>query len=1467
MESEHTRSTQDERYALIQASQGGHCDVVRQLLKGEAEVNTFTQNGRTPLMAASQSGHCDVVRLLLERDAEVNTVTQGGSNALMFASQKGHCDIVKILLDREAKVDAVEEDGLTALTLASQNGHCDVVKLLLEKGAEVNTESQNGSTALIVASEGGYCGVVKLLLGRGAKVNTVTQAGVTALMLAVQEGHSEVLKLLLEMEAEVNTVVHDSWTPLIVASQEGHYDVAKMLLEKGAKVNTVVKDGSTALILASQEGHYDVAKMLLEMGAKVNTVTQDGSTALTMASENGHCDVVRLLLDSEAEVNTVEGDGYTALALASQEGHLDVVKLLLEREAEVNIVEEDGWTALTLASQEGHWAVVKLLLERGVAVNRVTHNGSTALTVSSQNGHCAVVRLLLERGAEVNTVKGDGSSALILASEEGHCDVVKLLLERVAEVNTVTQNGTTALMKACLNDHCDVVKLLLEREADVNVATQAGHTALMFASQEGHCDIVRLLLRREAENTVTQAGTTALMLASLNGHCDVAKLLVESGAEVNTVTEAGSTALMFASQKGHSDVVKLLVENKAEVNTMSQKGNTPLMLASKDGHCDVVKLLLEREAEVNIFGEDSWTALTVASQESHCDVVKLLLERDADVNIVTSAGNTALMHAVESGHWNIAKLLIDAGANVSYVNKDGETPAMYIVFANATRKFDTQLDEIVKHIWQTSLSQRSHYGMSCASFALVGAFLYNTQSEWFDCHFAKWAVGEVLMYGYLPNIFHGYVKWDNYLFSPYQGVEGKISIHTMATAVVCKLPHTALQWLTAHHRDKLENMLGQTPLHLLAMENTILGNMKEKLLLLIEKVGFSFSDRDNNGRVPYHIACLCLNAQFLLCGLRSDSKFRANMLIRDHLDKTPLLYMINLLYKTTKHSDCQALTFLSAQQTLKMLIQIMGSDFAVNTQQNACNIHRLSNTTIDSLKSYFDPNMTVAELTEKTNEAGKMLFGTGDVASLFTCSSRGVIRLPDKQHIVVRVMHLLRLIGTEMGKIDPLFECIPELKGSVQEYTKCGELDELDTSMMLVKFADYFSVQHFEDNITTGANIAPLCNRYWISGKTDMFSSVEFCADFWQIFLKALDTEVTRTYIKSDSLILENCKRRHGFVGMLNISCAVGGNIQLISVDIAPCIVSDNLNEYTALLRPRHYDNEEVGREFYQDLELSTSEKDWNFLKFLPPEVMCAYVLVKMLRSVAKTFQTEKGRVYKAEDILSSYMVKTALLWILDPEERRPKIYRDLEINLVFDYEHSSSYKEDVAELCQDMLQESQAPGMDSSDVELLLNIHKKCTTGTEKLPVRERIMPYVVATRRSDRQQQSGINLQQMQTNWKPDISHQDEVIDSRMIGTEPENKRARMDQKNDGRYDGQFSHHKIAYPDISEETAKKCRVWAQRIVRILPHLLQYDRWTADRKEQITGVRNYYLPYQEIHARDKDLTIALCQILEAILE
>ncbi len=70
-----------------------------------------------------------------------------------------------------------------------------------------------------------------------------------------------------------------------------------------------------------------------------------------------------------------------------------------------------------------------------------------------------------------------------------------------------------------------------------------------------------------------------------------------------------------------------------------------------------------------------------------------------------------------------------------------------------------------------------------------------------------------------------------------------------------------------------------------------------------------------------------------------------------------------------------------------------------------------------------------------------------------------------------------------------------------------------------------------------------------------------------------------------------------------------------------------------------------------------------------------------------------------------------------------------------------------------------------------------------------------------------------------------------------------------------------KVSYPNISQETARRARLWAKRIFYLLPKLLAY------RTDRVRGLRNYYLPTQQIfYTKEVELAIEFCKALQALL-
>ncbi len=166
--------------------------------------------------------------------------------------------------------------------------------------------------------------------------------------------------------------------------------------------------------------------------------------------------------------------------------------------------------------------------------------------------------------------------------------------------------------------------------------------------------------------------------------------------------------------------------------------------------------------------------------------------------------------------------------------------------------------------------------------------------------------------------------------------------------------------------------------------------------------------------------------------------------------------------------------------------------------------------------------MSLSQLTLLPEKNSHIRLSDRDIVSLFTNASRGVVDFEYMQNRkqTVDVIELMQIVGTEMGKFDAFFECVPDFKGSVQENTKCGSLDELDVAMKLVNFAkhyDYTLLPVDDYHLAAGFIKMPQYQRYWNDG-APQFASVRLCADFCQIFIMALGTKPVSQFQKRSGI-------------------------------------------------------------------------------------------------------------------------------------------------------------------------------------------------------------------------------------------------------------------------------------------------------------------------------------------------------------
>lgn len=115
-------------------------------------VEIRTAQDESPLMMAALKGHLELVKKLIKRDADVN---KPGWTPLHYAATAGHLAVMELLLEQHAFIDAESPNGTTPLMMAAHYGTPAAVKLLLDAGADTAMRNQLGLSAIDFAHRAG----------------------------------------------------------------------------------------------------------------------------------------------------------------------------------------------------------------------------------------------------------------------------------------------------------------------------------------------------------------------------------------------------------------------------------------------------------------------------------------------------------------------------------------------------------------------------------------------------------------------------------------------------------------------------------------------------------------------------------------------------------------------------------------------------------------------------------------------------------------------------------------------------------------------------------------------------------------------------------------------------------------------------------------------------------------------------------------------------------------------------------------------------------------------------------------------------------------------------------------------------------------------------------------------------------------------------------------------------------------
>ncbi|XP_020836244.1 E3 ubiquitin-protein ligase MIB1-like, partial [Phascolarctos cinereus] len=129
-----TQESGDLNEELVKAAANGDVAKVEDLLKRpDVDVNGQCA-GHTAMQAASQNGHVDILKLLLKQNVDVEAEDKDGDRAVHHAAFGDEGAVIEVLHRGSADLNARNKRRQTPLHIAVNKGHLQVVKTLLDFG-------------------------------------------------------------------------------------------------------------------------------------------------------------------------------------------------------------------------------------------------------------------------------------------------------------------------------------------------------------------------------------------------------------------------------------------------------------------------------------------------------------------------------------------------------------------------------------------------------------------------------------------------------------------------------------------------------------------------------------------------------------------------------------------------------------------------------------------------------------------------------------------------------------------------------------------------------------------------------------------------------------------------------------------------------------------------------------------------------------------------------------------------------------------------------------------------------------------------------------------------------------------------------------------------------------------------------------------------------------------------------------
>ena len=343
--------------ALTRAVESGNVGDVKSLIGEGSDVNTSEGKG-TPLFCAAKNGYLNILKLLLKADANVNAGASDHSMPLIEAARGKHADCVDELIQAGAIVNVRDEKKVTPLIAAIGNIPC--MDILVKAGVQLNPKVDGVTrNPLLEAIDKNDIESVKFLMEKGAKVPPAKQCELynlgsfdtnvetTPLWSTITSNNMDMFKALVEGGADLEDGIR-------ATAYYAHYRGLKLMIEEGANVNCVDEHGNTVLMRAAfefdkeketVETRLSCVKLVLQAGARVNKTNRQDRNALDRCLCNQPMrfteDIARLLFAAGEKIRDAKPKSDILKKLKAKEDDIMSLKAICRKSIRRHLLDLD----------------------------------------------------------------------------------------------------------------------------------------------------------------------------------------------------------------------------------------------------------------------------------------------------------------------------------------------------------------------------------------------------------------------------------------------------------------------------------------------------------------------------------------------------------------------------------------------------------------------------------------------------------------------------------------------------------------------------------------------------------------------------------------------------------------------------------------------------------------------------------------------------------------------------------------------------------------------------------------------------------------------------------------------------------------------------------------------------------------------------------------------------------------------